>query len=83
MEGSTSTQLNYKNQLFNVTISQEGIKRENVHVHFRSGEKISWLAIKEEISERLKNSVLKAKYRSGHSDNSFPSWILVGLWKIT
>lgn len=54
-------QLNYKNQLFKVTISQEGIKRRNVHVQFRSGEKISWLAIKEEISERLKNSVPESK----------------------
>ena len=86
MEGSKSMQLNCENQLFKVTVSQEGIKRGNIHVQFRSGEKIFWLAIKEEISERLKTSVLEAKHTSGHSDNSLPSWISVGssdLWKVT
>lgn len=32
VEGRRPVQLNYKNQLFKVTISQEGIKRRNIHV---------------------------------------------------
>lgn len=68
--------LNNKNQLFKVTISQEGIQKRNAHVQFRSGEKVSWLAVKEEISEKLKNSVLKAKHTSGIQTTLF----LLGYW---
>lgn len=32
VEGRRPVQLNYKNQLFKVTISQKGIKRRNIHV---------------------------------------------------
>lgn len=41
------------------------------------------LALKKRFSERPKKTVMKAKHKTGHSDNSFPFLILDGfIWPL-